>query len=297
MKYKSIYAIAAIVMILVSCNQVKKNAKSENVLQKKKPLVALEKVWTCDSALKTPESVLYDVKRERLYVSNINTGPWDKNGDGFISILSLDGKMLNANWIEGLNSPKGMGVVDGVLYVADLDRVVKIDIAEGKISGEILLDDEDGLNDIAIGENGDVFVSSSSNSRVYKIENDIPQIIVTSEDVRFNGLFAEGEMLYIITSKTGQLLNFDMDTQKLDTLVNGLGQGDGLQYMGDGDFLTSDWQGEIFYVNKNHEPTSLLKTKEQKKNTADIEWVEDKNLLLVPTFFDNKVIAYSLKKE
>jgi hypothetical protein len=31
-------------------------------------------------------------------------------------------------------------------------------------------------------------------------------------------------------------------------------------------------------------------------NTADIEFIEDKDLLLVPTFFDNRVVAYTLEK-
>ncbi len=295
MMYKNILGLTVVLILVFSCNHVKKNNRTENALPEKRETVRLEKVWTCDTLLKTPESVLYDVKRQRLYVSNISTGPWDKNGDGFISVLSLDGKVLNAKWIEGLNSPKGMGLVDSILYVADIDRVVKVDIAGGKIEGEIDFPDEDGLNDITIGDNGEVFVSSSSHSRVYRIKNDVPEIIVTGEDVRFNGLFAEGERLYIITSKTGQLLDYDLDTEKLDTLVSGLGQGDGLQYLSDGCFLTSDWQGEVFYVYKNGDIVSVLKTKDKKVNSADIEWIQDKNLLLVPTFFDNKVIAYSLE--
>jgi hypothetical protein len=42
---------------------------------------------------------------------------------------------------------------------------------------------------------------------------------------------------------------------------------------------------------------SLLNTKDQEKNTADIWFIQEKDLLLVPTFFDNRVVAYKLVKE
>ena len=42
---------------------------------------------------------------------------------------------------------------------------------------------------------------------------------------------------------------------------------------------------------------SLLNTKDQKKNTADIWFIKDQSIVLVPTFFDNRIIAYKLMKE
>ncbi len=119
-----------------------------------------------------------------------------------------------------------MGIVDSILYVADIDRVVKIDIISGKKIDEITIPDEDGLNDISVGDNGEVFVSSSTKSIVYMINNNGLKKLVKHDDVRFNGLYAEGDNIFIITSKTGQLLDYNMETEKLDTLLDGLGQGD-----------------------------------------------------------------------
>ncbi len=297
LKMHFIVSLFFLFSILSSCNTRSAKKVHQQEETPRKETISLKPLWVCDSLLITPESVIYDVERDRLYVSNINTGPWEKNGDGFIAILSLNGEVLNQKWITGLNSPKGMGIVDSILYVADIDRVVKIDINSGKKTGEILIPDEDGLNDISVGDNGEVFVSSSTNSIVYNIVDDGFKIILKHDDVRFNGLFAEGDNIFIITSKTGQLLDYNMETEKLDTLVDDLGQGDGLKGLENKEFLTSDWQGEVFYVNKNMDVQSILKTKQDKINSADIEFIKEKNILVVPTFFDNKVVAYSLIKE
>ncbi|MEY3349878.1 MAG: hypothetical protein RLY46_1917, partial [Bacteroidota bacterium] len=38
---------------------------------------SLEKLWASDSVLKVPESVYFDEKNEKIYVSNIEgKGPW-----------------------------------------------------------------------------------------------------------------------------------------------------------------------------------------------------------------------------
>ena len=56
-----------------------------------------------------PESVDLDIPHQVLYVSNLNGGPLDKDGNGFISKLSRDGKLLELQRIEGgLKAPKVM---------------------------------------------------------------------------------------------------------------------------------------------------------------------------------------------
>ncbi len=85
----------------------------------------LEKLWTSNSVLKVPESVLLDEKV--LYVTNIDGAPAGKDGKGFISKLAQDGKIIELEWVKGLNAPKGMATSNGFLYVADIDTLVMID--------------------------------------------------------------------------------------------------------------------------------------------------------------------------
>jgi hypothetical protein len=95
--------------------------------------IHLEKKWETDTTLKTPESVLYDASNKVLYVSNINGDPWAKDGNGSIGKVGLDGKIISVEWVKGLSAPKGMGLHGNMLYAADVDEVVGIDIKTGTI--------------------------------------------------------------------------------------------------------------------------------------------------------------------
>ncbi len=57
-------------------------------------------VWVA-SGLKMPESVEYDWKRERIYVSNINGGVMEQDGNGSIGLLDARGKLVNVDWVTG----------------------------------------------------------------------------------------------------------------------------------------------------------------------------------------------------
>ena len=61
------------------------------------------------------------------------------------------------------------------------------------------------------------------------------------------------------------------------------------------DFIISNWNGEIYHVTAKGAVTKILDTKAAKVNAADITYIRKQNLLLVPTFFDNKVMAYKVK--
>src|ERR1700722_18740009 len=92
----------------------------------------LQQVWVTDTVLRTPESAHYDPIKDIIYVANINKISKDtKDGDGFISIVKIDGKFENLKWVTGLNDPKGMAAYKGKLYVSDIDQVVEIDIEKG----------------------------------------------------------------------------------------------------------------------------------------------------------------------
>lgn len=66
-----------------------------------------------------------------IYVSN---GPGTaKDGNGFISRVSTSGEMLQREWATGLNAPKGIFLVGGTLYAADIDEVLAINAASGAV--------------------------------------------------------------------------------------------------------------------------------------------------------------------
>src|SRR5688572_13044991 len=66
--------------------------------------VTLTLKWETDTLLTTCESVIYDKERDVLYVANINGAPDGKDGNGFISKVSLDGKITEAQWVKGMDA-------------------------------------------------------------------------------------------------------------------------------------------------------------------------------------------------
>ncbi len=259
---------------------------------------ALEQIWASDTLLKTPESVIYDDKRGVFYVSNVNQNPWEKDNNGFISRLSKDGEILDLEWISGMSGPKGMAIVDNVLFVADLDELVLIDIEAEKISSKITVKGASGLNDITPGDQGDVYISDSNEGKIFRYVNGAVSVFHDDAPGRPNGLLMDQGKLLTAFSQASEFVRYDPATLEKTVIATGIGAGDGVTPTNDpGVYLVSDWNGEIFVISTDGMKQSILNTKDQKKNTADIWFVAEENMVLVPTFFDNRVVAYRLVKK
>lgn len=249
----------------------------------------LEKLWETDTVIAIPESVL--LVKPILYVSLINGGGWDVDGKGGVAKLSPDGKIIDSLWVTGLNAPKGLGIAGNRLYAADISEVIVINVQNGKIEKKIAIDSAKGLNDITVTDKGIVYVSDSRTAKIWRIENDIPSLYLDS--VRgVNGLKAIGNDLYIGSGK----LFLKADARKQLTKIAEVAQGiDGIEPIGNGDFLLTAWGGYIWCVHADGRIETLLETYQQKKNTADIGYDQLKKILYVPTFNAKTVVAYSLK--
>ena len=249
----------------------------------------LEKIWETDSVIAVPESVL--PVKNILYVSLIDGAGWTADGKGGVGKLGPDGKIIDTVWITGLNAPKGMGIVGNRLYVADMSEVIVIDIQKGKIEKKINIDSAKGLNDITVTNKGVVFVSDSRGNKIWRLQNDIAKLYLDSV-VGVNGLKAIGDDLYIGWGKSFIKANSQKQITKIAEVLQ---QIDGIEPIGNGDFILTAWAGYIWYVHADGRVETLLETHEQKKNTADIGYDQQKRILYVPTFNAKTVVAYNLK--
>lgn len=284
--------IIALASLVIACGQ-KQQQDSQDSEQPETP-VTLNKKWETEPVLTTCESVLHDESKDVLYVSNINGAPDGKDGNGFISIVSLDGQVTEASWVTGLDAPKGMGLLDGKLYVADIDRVHEIDTESGQIANSYTVDGAVFLNDIAV-DNGKVYISDSRGGSLYVLENgQISQFMTDLPGP--NGLYPENGKLVVAFWNEKTLNTLDVSSKEITKRTEGIENPDGIEAITNNEYLVSSWNGMIHHIDSEWKATLVLDTRQDSVNSADIEYIKAKNLLLVPTFFKNTVVAYEVSK-
>lgn len=256
----------------------------------------VSELWTSQPDLKVPESVLFDAKNQRLYVSNIEgSGPWDKDGKGSIALLTLSGKILNPSWVSGLNAPKGMALYKDFLLVADIDSLVIIDYTRAQILKKIYVEGAGGLNDLTVDKQGNMYVSDSKNKKIFFVDAmKMEAKTYLSEGMEFpNGLLYVDKMLYMLDN--GKFYKIDKDKKKT-LIAEGLDGGtDGVEQIDENTFLISCWSGVVWLVKSNGEKRILVDTRDEKVNAADIGYDPKNKVFYVPTFWKNNVVAYQLK--
>ncbi len=254
----------------------------------------LDKLWESQATLKVPESVRFDAKRQVLYVANIDGEPWGVDGKGSVGKLGLDGKVIAAEWVTGLECPKGMALSDDheLLYVADSGGIVVIDIDNGKIKDKIAIAGGQ-LNDL-VNDAGTLYVSDSKGKKVYVVRKGKAEVLLDDKVLKGpNGLLVHGGALYVLDNDS---LNRVKPDKSLEVLATDMPGGvDGIEHVRGNEFLVSVWSGAVWYVNTDGSKELLYNGRAAETKTADIGWDPQSKTVYVPTFFKNTVIAFKVE--
>ena len=241
-------------------------------------------LWSIENTFLMPESATYDEKRNAFYVSNVNQ--YAKDNNGFISKVGANGKLVKLRWITGLHSPTGISVYKDTLYVADFDALVAIDLNQEKIIARYEApdwQDKPVLNDVAISEDGTVYVSGSRSRKIYRFSDQKLTVWLEDSDLlkQANGLFVDGNILihgglawtsFSIASR--QPINHPVKP------IEKLNDFDGITSDGNGGyFITTIEDPRIWHVLKNGESKPLTESPIQ---GIDIQFIPEKRWLIVP---------------
>lgn len=241
------------------------------------------------TGLQTPESVLV-LTDGRLLVSQI--GEFGRDGDGTIAQVDKAGRV--SVFASGLNDPKGLAREGDSIYVADRNRVWKIDL-KGRTSvfveSTAFPAPPQFLNDLTTDPQGNLYVSDSGDQGggIFKIsrEGQVSTVMTSRDDGRIkrpNGLLIDRGSLLTVDFASGELLRLGLNPPRIiKKIAEGFGGGDGLAIDQTGHVYVSDWKGgRVFRVDVTKTPAQVSAYPQTFQAAADIALDASRKFILVP---------------
>lgn len=232
------------------------------------------------SGLLNVESILHDAPKSVFYASSgLN---YQVGSDGFISKLSHNGEVEKLKWVDGLNRPTGMAINGRLLYVADVNTLLAIDTKTGKIVNRYVEPVvKSGLNDVAVNENGEVYVTASFVHSVFKLEEGNLNLWAKDEKKLSwaNGIIATENSLIVAGL---HLSRVDMKTKQVEQIVLSpeVKDFDGIVADGEsGYFLTTVENSGLFHINAQNNVKQLMKGEAY---FGDLTFDKTQNVIYIP---------------
>ena len=258
-----------------------------------------------------PDQCVWHAPSRTWFVSNLGGGiSMDKDGYGWITRLDENGKVIEPFWIglaERMHAPSGMVATDRHLYVCDREGVHQIDIAERKIANFYPIPEGKFLNDIALADNGDLYVSDFFANRIYRLpqKTRVPEVWLETDRLEApDGLYIDSGKLIVgswgvlsepgtfNTSKKGDLLKIDLKTKKIEVLSREAGNLEGITKAGDFYYVT-DWAaGKLLKVHAETGKVTELLTGLQ--NPTDPGYARELGVLAFGQHTGNQVLLIKL---
>lgn len=265
------------------------------------PLEVLHKIH----GFSTPESVVVDPETGFAYVSNIASDPegyWTDTNEGFISRISPEGSLDALKWVSSseeapLHQPKGLAILDGVLYAADNRRVVAYSLEDGSFKKSISMAGVSRLNDMASGNN-QLYVSDVDKGHIWRVDiSGAGNHGLVAELEGVNGVTVHGEKLYAVSWTLHEMYEVDPSGKSAPLpfgLLEHFTNLDGIEVMPSGDFVVSDFVGnKLFQISSDRKEVRCL---HELNAPADIGVLWDRNLIYIPQFEDNTVVITTLSE-
>jgi DNA-binding beta-propeller fold protein YncE len=263
--------------------------------------------WQSDTVFEQPESVVLNADRQSFFVSNVNGDPNETDGNGYISQMSLTGEIIEQHWLDGFDAPKGLAVVGNNLYVADIKQLVVVDIKNKKITQRYLAPYAKFLNDVAVDNDGNVYVSDMMTNTIHRLMHGSFNVWLRNEQLEApNGLLVEDDQLIvaswgnmtdgIVTAIPGHLKTIDIKTKNISSLGDQtpVGNLDGVEPDGNGNYYVTDWVGgRLIHIQPSGISKTLLKLAQ---GSADHTVLLDQGLVIIPMMLSGNVVAYKISR-
>lgn len=257
-------------------------------------------LFTLITSFQTPEGTLYYPEGPYILISNIQGSPTAKDGKGYISALNLDGKLIHPYFIrKNLDAPKGMALQDGILYVADIDRVQAFQLSKkggSFLPGKSFSLKKKGakfLNDCALLNKETLLVTDTQKDIIWAIHLSTRDIAVWRSLPSPNGIWVspKDQRVYVVSWGEGKFFALDYQGKLLKSLTIAPSL-DGITLC-EHDLWISSWDGHLYKIDKSFK--NVTKYPKVFVSPADITCFkkQKKPYLVVPEFEKDRVQLFS----
>ena len=240
------------------------------------------------------ESMAYDEARD-LYVA-VNAGIAQNviPNDGYISLINPDGSTHTLKWIGvnrnglTLNHPLGSDIINGLLYVADINVVRWFDMESGEPRGSVTVEDAQRFNDIEVAEDGTIWATQTGTEesgtwRLYRIgPGGGSSVVVEGAPLaRPNGVaFDPDGNIVVVNINDNAVLTFSPDGELVETEHAVDGGNDGLVILDDGTkYVSSVRIGTVSRIRPGEEAEVVASGI---PSAASMAYDSKRNRLLIP---------------
>jgi len=248
-----------------------------------------------------PESVCHDPDTGYAYVSNIVGPGWENDNVGFISRLNADGSIETLKWRERtkdtpLGAPKGMCVLNGFLYCADIDQVQVFSLDDPESTATIKVPEAQRLNDLATDGKA-VWASDTGRGMVVRIDPPTRHVRWMKGVPVINGITFHKSRMYAVSWDDHEVYELDPAGVKAPQPF-GLAQHftalDGIEVLDTGEIIVSDFLGnKVWLISADHLQARTLADVD---SAADIGLDRANNRLFVPQFYGDQVDVFELRR-
>ena len=199
-----------------------------------------------DSGLANIGGVVHDGFNDIYFVSNINGAPLQEDANGYISVVMGEGEVAVLRHVDAaaagiaLHAPKGLTVVDTLLYVTDIHTVWRFHRDTGVLLGSTRIAGATSLHAIVAHPDLAVYFTDagfrqgaegpepSGTDAVYRLWPDgrLDTLAMGPELGRPTGIAVTGDSVWVVASATGELYRLEdgqrVDVQKVADRLEGL---------------------------------------------------------------------------
>jgi hypothetical protein len=240
--------------------------------------------------LNNPESVVFDSPRNRYIISNWGNG----------AIVQMDSNEVQSYFnTDYLNQYRiaALYIHNDTLLAAAGDApnagVIGFDIETGQQLFHVILPGVGLPNDIVTDNDGFIYVTDYWDSKLYKIENHTPSVLIDSGLANPNGMMIDtlnNRLLILSVVPNAQILAVNLSDTAITTVYTTTFLGmDGITVDSEGRIYVSEWAGDAVHRFENGFSSPPVLFSSGHLDPADIYYDRVNNILAVPCFSSNSV--------